>query len=291
MPPGARSGDSQESGPTLQGMSTSHGAPALPPRPAGSDILTRRMLNKVPEVTLVFWVIKVLCTTVAQAAADGVEDTLGFGVANAIKVFAAVLAVLLLVQLRLDRYVPVAYWLVATVLCVLGTLVVDAMTDADASLAAGTAVLAAMFGAVLGVWWSVERTLSLHTIVTTRREAFSWLAILLGFVVGTSAGALAAEAPSVDDAVWLGAFGVVLALIALAHRRGASPVATFWLAFVATSPLGAALGQEVSRSGDEHGGLGLGATMTDTLFLALMAILLAYLTVVQRRRPSGEAAA
>jgi uncharacterized membrane-anchored protein len=273
-------------------MSTSHGATALPPEPAGSSVLTRRMLNKVPEITLAFWVVKVLCTTVAQGAADLVEDTLGFGVANAIKVFAAVLAVLLLVQLRLDRYVPVAYWLVAGFLCVLGTLVVDAMTDGDASLAAGTAALAALFVAALGVWWSVERTLSLDTVVTTRREAFYWLAILLGFAVGTSAGAaFVADAGNVEYAVWIGVFGVVVALIALAHHLGANAVLTFWLAFVATSPLGAALGEELAQSGDDHGGLGLGATSTCTISLVLMAGLVAWLTVVRRRRePSGAAA-
>ena len=272
-------------------MSTSHGAAAVPPGPEGGSIFARRVANKVPEVTLVFWVIKVLTATVAQGASDFVEDTLGFGIANAIKVFAAVLAVVLLAQFRLDLYVPVAYWLAAGVVCVLAALVVDAIADGRVSLAAGTSVLAALLGAVFAVWWSVERTLSLDTVVTTRREAFYWLAVFLAFALGIAMGALADERTDVDYAVWIGLFGVVVALIALAYRLGANAIVTFWLAFVATSPLGGALGEEVSLSNRRRGGLGLGMTPTCMVALAVIAALVAYLTLARRGRgPSGATA-
>jgi uncharacterized membrane-anchored protein len=272
-------------------MSTSHRAAALPPDPYGGSVFARPVANKVPEITIVFWVLKILCTTVAQGAVEVVEGTLGFGVANTIKVFAAVLAVILLAQFRLDRYVPVAYWLVAVVVCVLGTLVVDAMVDGDVSPAAGTPAVAALLGAVFAVWWSVEHALSLDTIVTTRREAFYWLAILLAFALGTAIGSLADEQTDLDYAAWTGLFATVVALVALADRLGANAIATFWLAFVATSPLAASLGDEVSLSDRHHGGLGLGMTPTCAIAVAVIAALVAYLTLARRDRAPSEATA
>src|SRR3954463_14678725 len=156
--------------------------------------LGRRMLNKVPEVTLYFWVIKILRTTVGETAADYVNDNLGFGLTNTTIVSGALLAVLLLVQFRLRRYVPAAYWAVVVVISVFGTLITDNMTDAhNVPLTTSTPLFAGILALVFAVWWAVERTLSIHSIVTTRREAFYWLAILFTFALGTAAGDLVAE--------------------------------------------------------------------------------------------------
>ena len=161
--------------------------------------LGRTMLNKVPEITIWFWVIKIMCTTVGETAADYLNINLGFGLNNTTYVTGALLAVLLLVQIRLRRYVPVAYWAVVVVISVFGTLITDNMTDAHhVPLTTSTPVFAVILAVVFGVWFAVERTLSIHTIFTTRREAFYWLAILFTFALGTAAGE---EAQDREEAV------------------------------------------------------------------------------------------
>jgi uncharacterized membrane-anchored protein len=144
---------------------------------------------------------------------------------------------------------------------------------------------------VLGAWWAVERTLSLRTIVTSRREAFFWAAVVLAFALGSAGGDVVVENAGLGYAVSIAIFGGVLALIALAHRLGADAVLTFWLAFVMTGPLGAAIGDEVARDTDRRSGLGLGTTGTSTIFAAVILVLVAYLTVTHRDRPRTEVAA
>ena len=152
------------------------------------------MLNKVPEVTLYFWVIKVLCTTVGETAADFLNDNLGLGLTTTTFVMSAVLAVALVFQFRLRRYVPGVYWLAVVLISIVGTLITDNLTDNfGISLVTTTIVFSAVLAATFAVWWASERTLSIHTIVTTRREAFYWLAVLFTFALGTAAGDLVAE--------------------------------------------------------------------------------------------------
>jgi len=271
-------------------MSTSPGATARASTPARSSVLTRRMLNKVPEVTIFFWVIKVLCTTVGQSAADYVDGTLGFGLADTAKVSGAVLAVLLLVQFRLDRYVPLAYWLVIVAVGVFGTLMAELLTDAyGVAPGAVIALFAAGLGLVFAAWSAVERTLSLHTIVTVRREAFYWAAVVLGFALGSAVGDVVVENAGLGYAVSITIFAGILALIAVAHRLGADAVLTFWLAFVTTGPLGAAIGDEIARN--THSGLGLGRTGTSTIFAAVILALVSYLSGTHRDQPRTEATA
>src|SRR4051794_14388316 len=142
-------------------------------QPRSGVSLGRTMLNKVPEVTLFFWVIKIMCTTVGETAADYVNDNLGFGLVNTTYVAGALLATLLLVQFRLRRYVPPAYWAVVVVISVFGTLITDNMSDLhNVPLTTSTPIFAALLAVVFAVWFAVERTLSIHTIFTRRREAF-----------------------------------------------------------------------------------------------------------------------
>ncbi len=151
--------------------------------------IAKTMLNKVPEVTLYFWVIKVLCTTVGETAADFLNDNLGFGLTTTTVVMSAVLAVALVFQFRLRRYVPGVYWLAVVLISIVGTLITDNLTDNfGISLVTTTIVFSAVLAATFAVWWASERTLSIHTIVTTRREAFYWLAVLFTFALGTAAG-------------------------------------------------------------------------------------------------------
>ncbi len=149
----------------------------------------RTMLSKVPEITVWFWVIKILCTTVGESFADWVNMTLGVGLMWTAAIFTVVLAAVLTCQLALQRYRPFVYWLTVVVLSVTGTLYTDILTDTlGVPLATSTAVFSAILAVVFGVWFLRERTLSIHSIVTMPRELFYWLAILVTFALGTAVG-------------------------------------------------------------------------------------------------------
>jgi uncharacterized membrane-anchored protein len=253
--------------------------------------LARRMLNKVPEITLYFWVIKIMCTTVGETAADYVNDTLGFGLTNTTYVSGALLLALLAVQFRLRRYVPVAYWLVVVVISVFGTLITDNMTDRyNVPLTTSTPIFAAILAVVFAVWFAFERTLSIHTIVTTRREAFYWLAILFTFALGTAAGDLVAEQASLGYAVSIAIFGGAIALVALAHYAfKLNAILSFWLAYILTRPLGASIGDFMSQRSHKYGGLGLGTTGTSYIFLGCILALVTFLSITRRDQTPAEA--
>jgi uncharacterized membrane-anchored protein len=252
--------------------------------------LGRTLLNKVPEVTLFFWIIKVLCTTVGETAADYLNDTLGFGLTNTTYLTGALLAVLLVVQFRLRRYVPVVYWSVVVVISVFGTLITDNMTDAyGVPLTTSTPIFAGILAVVFAVWYGFERTLSIHSIVTSRREAFYWLAILFTFALGTAAGDLAAERYDLGYAISIALFGGLIAAIALAHYAlRMNPILSFWLAYILTRPLGASIGDQMSQQDPQYGGFGLGTTGTSYIFLGAILALVAFLTVTRKDQTPPE---
>jgi uncharacterized membrane-anchored protein len=246
--------------------------------------LARRMLNKVPEVTLFFWIIKIMCTTVGETAADYLNINLGFGLTNTTIVSGVLLAVLLVFQFRLNRYVPAVYWTVVVVISVFGTLITDNMSDHyNVPLTTSTPIFAVILAVVFAVWWSFERTLSIHTIFTTRREGFYWLAILFTFALGTAAGDLVAEKASLGYGVSIAIFGGVIVLITLAHYLlELNAVLAFWLAYVMTRPLGASIGDFMSQHSHKYGGLGLGTTGTSYIFLGCILALVTFLTITRR---------
>ena len=252
---------------------------------------TRRMLNKVPEVTFYFWVIKIMCTTVGETAADYLNENLGFGLTKTTIVAGVLLVALLAVQFVLKRYVAPAYWAVVVVISVFGTLITDNLTDRyNVPLTTSTTVFAIVLAVVFAVWYGFERTLSIHTIVTTRREAFYWLAILFTFALGTAAGDLTAEKAQLGYGVSVLLFGGAIAVIAIAHfatRKHA--VLAFWLAYILTRPLGASIGDGLSQS-KHAGGLGLGTTGTSYLFLTCILVLVSYLTISRRDQTPSEVA-
>jgi uncharacterized membrane-anchored protein len=249
------------------------------------------MLNKVPEVTLAFWVIKVMSTTVGETGADylAVHAGLGTGVTGII--MAGLLAAALVVQLRYRRYVPWTYWLTVVLVSVVGTQITDLLTDQlGVSLYWSTATFAVMLGAIFALWYAVERTLSIHTIVTTRREQFYWAAILCTFALGTAAGDLATEALGLGFNLGFLVFGALIGTITAAYYLGANAVLTFWLAYILTRPLGASLGDLLSQARD-YGGLGLGTVYTSLAFLTVIVVLVGFLTAGANRAKSVSTAA
>jgi uncharacterized membrane-anchored protein len=236
-------------------------------------------LNKVPEVTLSFWIIKIMSTTVGETGADYLAVNAGLGKAVTSSIMAVLLAIALFMQLRARRYVPWMYLLTVVLVSVVGTQITDALTDGlGVSLYLSTAVFALALAAIFALWYWREHTLSIRTIITPRREWFYWAAILCTFALGTAAGDLATEALGLGFQWGVVAFSVLIALTMLAFYLGANSVLTFWIAYILTRPLGASLGDLLSQS-REYGGLGLGAMFTSVIFLA---IIIGLVTVAQR---------
>ena len=242
----------------------------------------RHLLNKVPEVTVWFWIIKILCTTVGESFADWINMTLGVGLVMTSLMFTVVFAAVLAWQLRLRSYTPFVYWLTVVVVSVTGTLYTDILTDSlHVPLAVSTSVFAAALAVVFGVWWARERTLSIHSIVTLPREAFYWLAVLVTFALGTAAGDWTLELTGwgPGQSVLLPA-GLIVAIV-LGWRSGGNAVLSFWLAYILTRPLGANLGDWLALPGSEHG-LGLGTALTSVIFLAAILATVVYLTLTRK---------
>lgn len=240
--------------------------------------------NKVPEVTAAFWVIKLLSTTVGETGADYLAVNVGLGAVTTTAITATLLAGALALQVRERRYVPWIYWSTVVLVSVVGTQVTDILTDKlGVSLFVSTGVFACALAAVFAVWFATEKTLSIHAIVSRRREAFYWLAILLTFALGTAAGDLATEALGLGFNLGVVIFGTVLAALALARSFGANPMLAFWLAYIVTRPLGASLGDLLSQA-REYGGLGFGTAHTSFVFLAVIVALVGALSLVSPSR-------
>jgi uncharacterized membrane-anchored protein len=203
------------------------------------------------------------------------------------------LAALLLTQFSLKRYVAPVYWASVVVISVFGTQITDKLTDTyNVPLTTTTPVFAVILALVFAAWYATERTLSIHSILTVRRELFYWLAILFTFALGTAAGDLVAERLTLGYAVSVGLFAGAIAVVAIAHFRfRLNAVLSFWLAYIMTRPLGASIGDFMSQNDPQAGGLNLGTTATSYIFLGLILVMVAYLQVTKRDRTPAEVVA
>jgi uncharacterized membrane-anchored protein len=244
------------------------------------DRLSDTPLNRVPDVTLDFWLIKLLAVTMGETAADFLAVNLGLGLGRTTLLMSVALAAALVLQFAQKRYVPVTYWLAVVMISVVGTLVTDNLVDnLGVPLSVTTAVMAVALMVAFALWYLREGTLSIHTIFTTRREAFYWVAILLTFALGTGAGDLVAEQFQLGYMQTGILFGMIIASLALGYAfLGLDPILGFWLAYILTRPLGASFGDLLSQP-MEYGGLGFGTIVTSVGFLAGIAALVALMTM------------
>ena len=247
-------------------------------------------LNKVPEVTLSFWIIKIMSTTVGETGADFLAVNAGLGQGLTRTVMGALLAVALFAQLRTRRYTPWIYWLTVVLVSVVGTQITDLLTDGlGVSLYISTSAFAVALAAIFFVWYRVERSLSIHDIVTRGRELFYWSAILCTFALGTAAGDLATEALGLGFTWGAVAFGALIGITYAAWRMGGNAVLTFWIGYILTRPFGAALGDLLTQA-KTYGGLGLGAMWTSALVLAVIVMLVAVAQIGMSAGRSTQAA-
>lgn len=241
----------------------------------------RRAASKVPEVTLFFWLIKVLCTTVGETFADWLNGNVGLGDYGTIAVMSAAFLASLALQFKVSKYLAPVYWLTVVLISVVGTLITDLFTDhLGVPLWISTVVFSVILAGCFYAWWKAEGTLSIHSIFTPRREAWYWLAILFTFALGTAAGDLIGEQFNLGYPVAFALFVVAIALVAVAYfGLKANAVAAFWAAYILTRPLGASLGDYLSQP--DNGGLGLGTTTTSFVFLACILALVVYLAATK----------
>ena len=257
------------------------------------------LISKVPEVTAFFWIIKVLCTTVGETFADWVNTKLGDNLNTTSLVMASILVVALIVQFRVRRYIPAVYWVTVVLLSVVGTLITDNMvSNFNVSLTTSTIVFTILMVVAFGSWFLSERTLSIHSIHTARREAFYWAAILFTFALGTATGDLLAERYSLGYGKSVALFAGLIAVIGFAHWKfRLNAIVSFWAAYVLTRPLGASIGdllaqpRQIAADADPGTGkgFGLGTTTTSLIFLVAILAVVVVMTLQQRstKRPAA----
>lgn len=245
--------------------------------------------NRVPKVTVDFWLVKLMAVTVGETAADYLSVHLSLGLSATSLIMTGLLVAALMLQFAQRKYVPLPYWLAVVMISVVGTLISDNLADnIGVPLTTTSIVFAAALIATFAIWYACEQTLSIHTIYTTRREAFYWLAILFTFALGTSAGDLAAEGLGLGYLQAGLAYAAVIAVIALAYYGfRLNGILAFWLAYILTRPMGASFGDYVAQP-HSAGGLGLGTTITSLVFLGSIAAIIVYMSLTREGLERGS---
>ncbi len=247
-------------------------------------------LNRVPKVTVDFWLIKLMAVTMGETAADYLNVNLGIGLTNTSLIMTAVLIFALVLQFRQKRYVPWSYWLSVVLISIVGTLITDNLVD---NFHVPLIVTAVGFTVALAMtfllWYGTEGTLSIHSIRTTRREAWYWLAILFTFALGTAAGDLVAEKFGLGYLSTGVLFGLIIASLSIGYfYLGLDAILGFWLVYILTRPLGASYGDLLSQP-HEYGGFGLGTIITSAVFLAAIVLIVAYMSFTHDGEEAAEA--
>jgi uncharacterized membrane-anchored protein len=247
------------------------------------NLARNNLFVKVPAVTAFFWLIKVLATTVGETFADFINTNLNLGLSGTSAVMGTALLIALVVQFSVKKYVPIVYWMTIVLISVAGTLITDNLTDnLGVPLWASSLVFGLLLGLTFLFWFRQEKTLAMKSIISKKREAFYWLAILLTFALGTATGDWLAE--TVGLGYGLSAFTYLAAIGAVAllwRRKIIGEITAFWIAYILTRPLGASIGDLLAQD-PKVGGLGLGTTDTSIIFLLAILSSVVYLSVTKR---------
>ena len=241
--------------------------------------------SKVPEITAVFWIIKVLTTGMGETTSDFLVRLIDPVVA--VGIGAVAFAVAFTLQFRVTRYVPAIYWLAVAMVSVFGTMAADVTHIVlGVPYVVSTAVFAVLLAAVFIVWFRTDGTLSIHSITSRRRETFYWATVLLTFALGTAAGDMTATTLHLGYFASGVVFAVVIAIPALAFRMfRLNAVVAFWFAYIVTRPLGASFADWMGVS-HARGGLDWGTGPVSAVIAVIIVVLVGYLTVRERKAVS-----
>ena len=242
------------------------------------------MMKKLPEITLLFWIMKICATTLGETGGDLLAQTLNVGYALSSIILLSIFLVTLVGQLAAKRYIPALYWAVILATSTAGTTMSDYM-DRTLGLgyATGALILVTILALILGAWWLSEKSLSVTDVQSRRAELFYWTAILFSNTLGTALGDYLAD----DSGLGFGGgallIGSLLALVVLAHYfTRASSVLLFWIAFVLTRPFGATVGDLLTKDTSQNG-LGFGTIGSSLILFAVLVGLVVYTTIQLRR--------
>jgi uncharacterized membrane-anchored protein len=247
-------------------------------------LAARRAVSKVPEVTACFWIIKVLTTFMGEATSDYLVRTISpyLAVGAGFVAFAVSLAV----QFAVRWYIAWVYWTAVAMVAVFGTMAADVLHVAlGVPYVASTTLFTVTLAAIFALWYWSERTLSIHSITSHRREVFYWAAVVTAFALGTASGDMTARTAGLG---YLGSavlFTAVIAVPALAYRLGLNAIAAFWFAYIVTRPVGASFADWMGFP-PSVGGLGIGHAPISLASAVLIACLVAYLTVTRADSPA-----
>ena len=239
---------------------------------------TNSTLSKVPEVTLIFWVIKIAATTLGETAGDAVSMSMNLGYLAGTGIFAAIFAVAVIAQIAAKRFHPFLYWTTIIATTTVGTTLAD---FADRSLgigyAGGSSLLLGLLLATLFIWYRTLGTVAADSISTPKAEMFYWLTIMFSQTLGTALGDWMSDSAGFG---YLGSaivFGGLLIIVAMAYYKTAiSRALLFWAAFILPRPLGAVVGDFLDKPHD-HGGLALSRySASAALFLFMLACILIF---------------
>ena len=240
------------------------------------------LFNRVPKVTVDFWLVKLMAVTMGETAADYLAVNMGLGLTATALIMSGILAAALILQFAQKKYVPRVYWAAVVLISIVGTLITDCLIDIfGVPLTTTTTAFTIVLALTFIVWYAVEKTLSIHSIFTTRREIFYWLAILFTFSLGTAAGDLVAEHFELGYLPTGLLFAGIIATFAFGYYvLKLNGILMFWLAYIFTRPLGASFGDLLSQPTD-YGGLGFGTVITSVLFLGAIIAIVAYMTMTR----------
>jgi uncharacterized membrane-anchored protein len=246
------------------------------------------LLVKVPAITALFWVVKLLTTGMGESASDWLlnrgDGLPGLGVPGALAIDTGLFVVAFAFQLSVRRYIPAAYWLAVIAVAIVGTVAADITHFVlGVPLWATTVIPLVVLGANFALWHRTEGTVSIHSIVKGRSETYYWVTVFFTFALGTSLGDLTASAGSIGFLGSIFLFAALMVVPAIAYWRfNVNAVVAFWCAYVITRPLGASIADWLAVPKDE-GGLDLGAGPVTWVSTAIIVALVAYLTMAQRQ--------
>jgi uncharacterized membrane-anchored protein len=236
-------------------------------------------LIRVPQISFIFWLIKIISTTIGETGADFLAFDLKFGMPIVTLIMTCILGFVLYLQFAKNKnYMPIIYWSIVILMSIIGTLVTDILVD---ELNFSLVLLSVIFSILMAIgfwgWHRSEGTLSIHSIDSQKRETLYWLMILLTFALGTAIGDLISEHWELGYRNSILLFGGIISITAVCrYRKYIGSVSAFWIAFVMTRPLGASIGDFLAKPASE-GGLGVDAMVLNSLFCLTILVLVGYL--------------